>query len=126
MNLRSPVLAVLLFPALLAGPFYKLPGWASEQAMEASKEAPPAGADAWVLLDRTEFAYRGDGEIRKRNYRLVRILTERGRDQGAFFIHGLGGTASQVTQLQGWNLRPDGELTRFNQDFNFTLTSSPA
>lgn len=120
MNRRAALL--LLIGALLpAQDTRKLPDWAQGPALEGMKAAAPAGADAWVLLDRTEFAYTGDGEIRQRRFRLVRILTERGLDQGQFVLHGLGGRGNRIKRLKGWNCRPDGEVTRIDKDEVLTL-----
>lgn len=94
----------------------RLPDWARAAAEEAAREAAPAGADAWVLLDRTEIAYTGAGEIRKRRLRLVRVLQEKGVSAGVFELRGLGGKARKVKKLRGWNLRPDGELVKLDQD----------
>jgi hypothetical protein len=69
-----------------------------------------------VLLDRTEFAYVGDGEVQTHRYRLVRVLSERGRDASIFLLMGLGSEASKVKKLKGWNLRPDGEMEKLDSD----------
>ena len=122
MNLRPLVLSLLLAPALVAQSLSKLPTWAREPAMAALDEPAPE-ADAWVLLDRTEFAYRGDGEIRKRHVRVVRVLTERGLDQGLFVAHGLGWKTSVLKRLKGWNLRPDGELETLERDYTVTVAA---
>lgn len=119
----SRLLLVLSLAASLTASDYrsKLPTWASTAALAAQAEAPPADADAWVLLDRTEIAYAGDGEIRQRRYRLVQVLSERGRGQATFALRGLGGKASKVKNLKGWNLRPDGELVKLDQDEVVTI-----
>jgi len=111
------LLFLCLALALQGGDFRtKLPAWASAAALAAMNETPPPDADAWVLLDRTEIAYTGSGEIRQRRYRLVQILTERGRNQATFALWGLGGTASKVKNLKGWNARPDGEVVKVDRD----------
>lgn len=118
------VAATLLMMAFAnAEDFRKLPDWARPHAEAASRETPPAEAEAWVLLDRTELAYTGNGEVRTRKLRLVRILTERGRGEGAFMLAGLGGSASQIKKLKGWNLKPDGDLVKLDQDAVVTLDS---
>ncbi len=94
----------------------KLPEWAQGPAREGLAAAAPDNADAWVLLDRTEFAYTGDGEIRQVHRRLVRVLTERGLGEGVYFLSGLGGRANKVKRIKGWNCRPDGEVVRLDQD----------
>lgn len=106
--------------ALSAQDFRKLPDWASAIAA-APGGAAPQDADAWVLLDRTEIAYTGSGEIRQRRFRLVQVLTERGQNQATFTLRGLGGKASKVKRLKGWNLRPDGELVKLDQDEVVTI-----
>jgi hypothetical protein len=77
---------------------------------------PPADADAWVLLDRTEIAYVGSGTVKVKRYRLTKVLTERGLDVGIFSLGGLGGRTSQVKRLKGWNARPDGEVKTLDSD----------
>lgn len=98
-----------------------LPAWAAPHAQAASAEAEPKNADAWVLLDRTEIAYAGEGEVRVRHLRLVKVLTERGLQAGTFVLSGLGGQASNVRRLKGWNVRPGGDLDRLEQDSVVTL-----
>jgi len=101
----------------------KLPDWAQTAVSEvAGKPAPEA--DAWIVLDRTEMAYTGDGEIRTRKLRLTKILTERGMDEGGYSLSGLGGRASKVKKLKGWNLRPDGELVKLDDDRVLTTGTS--
>lgn len=101
----------------LAQDLSKLPSWAAREAEAAARETAPAGEqDAWVLLERTEVAYGGENEIWTRRFRLMKVLGERGISQGTYAIHGLGGKATQVKRLKGWNLRPDGELTKIDQD----------
>jgi hypothetical protein len=108
---------LLLAAALLpAQDLTRLPDWAAQAARDAAGDHAPADADAWVLLDRTEIAYTGDGEIRRRRFRLVKVLGERGVNQGVFAIHGLGGKGNKVKKLKGWNLRPDGELVKLDSD----------
>lgn len=103
--------------ACLAQDLSRLPDWAAREAMAASQEPPPAGEqDAWILLDRTEVAYGGENEIWTRRLRLVKVLGERGISLGVYAIGGLGGKATQIKRLKGWNLRPDGELTKIDQD----------
>lgn len=119
--MRSMSLMALVTVSLAAqGPeskrFKPLPDWARPHAEQAATESVPEGADAWVLLDRTEFAYTGGGEIRKRTFRLVRVLTERGTREGTFLFHGLGGKAIRLKGLKGWNLRPDGDVTRLDKE----------
>ncbi len=126
--MRRRVPLFLLAAALCAGrlgaqDLGRLPDWARAAAQEAAREAPPEGADAWVLLDRTEIAYTGGGEIRKRRMRLVRVLQEKGTAAGVFELHGLGGKARKVKKLRGWNLRPDGELVKLDQDEIVTVDS---
>lgn len=109
---------------LLAQDFSKLPDWAAPVAKAASLETAPSDADAWVLLDRTEIAYLGGNEIRQRRYRLVKVLTERGLDVGTFVLHGLGGKASVVKKLKGWNLRPDNEMVKLDSDNVVTINDA--
>ncbi|HEX9082751.1 MAG TPA: hypothetical protein VF768_10755, partial [Holophagaceae bacterium] len=116
MNLR-PTLLLLLAPTLLgAGTARDLPDWAQAVYQASRQSAKPAEADEWVLLDRTEFAYTGDGEIAIHRYRLTEVLTRRGVGAGLFTLTGLGGGASKVKKLKGWNLRPDGELVKLDSD----------
>ena len=69
-----------------------------------------------MLLQRTEFSYSGGGEYLKRQYRLVRVITERGKGEAAFALVGFGGKTGKVKKLLGWNLRPDGELVKLDSE----------
>ena len=117
------VLVCLAASQLWSQDLSKLPEWARPHAMAAVKEQAPAGADAWVLLDRTEFAYTGRGEIAIQRLRLVRVLTEKALGQGTYLLGGLGGKASRVKSLKGWNLRPDGGVERIAKDNAVVVTS---
>jgi hypothetical protein len=100
----------------------KLPEWARPHAQAAATEPVPAGdPDAWVLFDRTEVAYGGDNEIWTHRYRLVKVLGERGISEGTFMLSGVGGRSNKVKKLKGWNLRPDGELVKLDQDTVVTI-----
>lgn len=94
----------------------KLPSWAVAPARAAAAAQPPAQADAWVLLQKWEMDYRGEGEFRLRNHRLVKVLTERGIKEAEHVLDALGGRASKVKRFKGWNLRPDGELVKLDSD----------
>ncbi len=124
--MRVPVLiSLLLGSALLSAQnVSKLPDWAVSAALVPSDVPVPTDADAWVLLDRTEIAYTGSGEIRQRRFRLVKVLTERGTGQGVFVLHGLGGKASKVKKVKGWNLRPDNELVKLDSDNVVTMNDA--
>lgn len=115
--MRMVALLVLSAANLFAGwKFGKLPEWAQAYAMAAATEKPPEDAEAWVLLDRTEFAYMGHGEIRRRHFRLVQVLGEKGIGEGVYSWHGLGGNSSHIKKLKGWNLRPDDTVTKVDRD----------
>jgi len=117
--MRSSFLLLFLLGFYLnvsAQDFSKLPQWAANAAMAAQSDPGPENAEAWILLDRTEIAYTGDGEIRLRRMQLLKILEERGTRYRTFMIYGLGGKASRVKRLKGWNLRPDGELAKLDLD----------
>lgn len=118
MKFRALALLAWLVPATLgAQSFRNLPDWAIPVfAASSSAPKPPRDTDYWVLLDRTEFAYTGSGEIATHHYRLVEVLTERGIGQGQYLLSGLGGRASKVKKLKGWNLRPDGEMVKLDRD----------
>jgi len=115
MLLRA-ALFFLLASGLSAQDFSKLPEWARTVAQDAAREKAPTDAEAWVLLDRTEIAYTGSGEIRLHHLRLVQVLQEKGTGAGGYAIQGLGGKATKVKKLKGWNLRPDGEMVRLDKD----------
>lgn len=119
----SRVLPLLLLSLTLSAQdaFRKLPDWAATVARAAQGETAPNQADAWVLLDRTEIAYVGSGEIRQRRFRLVKVISERGQGHRTFTLRGLGGKASKVKKLKGWNLRPDGEMVKLDQDEVVTI-----
>jgi hypothetical protein len=111
--------APLLFGAALwaqTPDLSKLPDWAIVAAQSAQSAPVPQDAEAWVILDRTEIAYTGDGEIRLRHLRLLKVLEEQGIKHRTFMIFGLGGRASKVKRLKGWNLRPDGEMVKLDSD----------
>lgn len=110
--MRRWLLPLLLLAPLAGRDLSSLPEWARPHAGAALAEQAPKDADAWVLFDRTEVAYRGDGEVQTRHLRLVQVLTDRGRTEALFTLGGLGGGASKVQKLKGWNLRPDGEVTK--------------
>jgi len=122
-SIRTLLTFLLLMP-LMAQDLMRLPEWARPHALAAQSELAPSNPDAWVLFDRTEVAYAGEGEIRTRRLRLVKVLSERGITEGTFAIFGLGGKSSQVKKLKGWNLRPDGELTKLDQDKVVTVDNA--
>ncbi len=94
----------------------QLPDWATAAIQKTGSLSVPQDADRWVILDRTEFAYVGDGEVRTHRFRVVKVLTDRGTDAATFVLMGLGGGASKVKKLKGWNLRPDGEVDKLDSD----------
>lgn len=108
--LKGLLLGLALAWTLAGQDLGKLPDWARSAA--AAAEPAPAGADAWVLLQRYEVAYLGGGDVRVRRLRLVRILGERGLIERGYGFFSLGGRASKVQKIKGWNLRPDGELVK--------------
>lgn len=113
------MLALLLSATALCAQvrdYSRLPDWAAAVALASQAEPGPLEDEAWVLLDRTEIAYAGDGEIRLRRLRLIKVLEERGTRYRTFFLFGLGGKASRIKRLKGWNLRPDGELAKLDSD----------
>lgn len=122
--IRALLVPVFLAAALGAQDISRLPEWAREGALAASRESPPPGAEAWVLLDRTEMAYTGGGNVRTRKLRLVKVLTELGTSEGVYRLHGLGGKASRVGKLRGWNLRSDGELLKLDANDVATLSGA--
>lgn len=119
--MRRVLLALFAILSLSGQDLSKLPDWAVPAAEAAKLATPPAEADAWVLLQRWEVVYRGDGEVRVKNYRLVKVLTERGLDEAGYGIGSFGGHASKVKRLKGWNLRPDGLVTKLDSDWTLTL-----
>jgi hypothetical protein len=114
MRLRAFLLA--LWTAVLCGQdLGKLPAWARASAQATQKTEPPDDADAWVLLQRYEIAYVGSGEFRSKEYRLVKILTERGLGEATLRLNSLGGRTSKIKTFKGWNLRPDGEMVQLSR-----------
>lgn len=109
-------LAALAALALPGQDLSRLPEWAREPARAAQAETAPADAQAWVLLQRHELAYTGGGEVKARNLRLVKVLAERGLREAFFSVRSLGGRASRIKSLKGWNLRPDGEVVRLEKE----------
>jgi len=114
--LRTTLLPGLLLAVPLHAQFWSLPDWAHEAVKAAASESAPEGADAWVLLDHTVWSYRGEGELRKTRTRVVRILTQRGLSEATFQAAGYGSKVSRILKLRGWNLRPDGSITRIDRD----------
>ncbi len=114
--IRALLVPFLMAAALGAQDLGRLPSWAREAAQAAAREPAPAGADAWVLLDRTEMTYTGSGDVASRRFRLVKVLTGLGIGEGAYGLQGLGGGASKVRKLKGWNLRADGDLVKLESD----------
>lgn len=114
----APLAALMLvsFQPLLARWSGSLPDWATAAIQKSATAPTPQDADRWVILDRTEFAYVGDGEYRTHRFRVVKVLTDRGNDAATFVLMGLGGGASKVKKLKGWNLRPDGEMDKLDSD----------
>ena len=108
---------LLLLPRTLEAEDYRnLPVWA-HAVYEASRKAPrPEGADAWVLLNRTEFAYTGKGEIAIHRCQMTEVLTEQGTQAGTFETGGLCGRASKVKNVKGWNLCPNGKMMTVDRD----------
>ncbi len=96
--------------------FKKLPDWAIPTYLTTRNHPKPAETDAWVLLDRTEFAYTGDGTVAIHQFRLIEVLSHQGTSAGIFIATGLGGNASKIRKLKGWNLRPDGEMIKLDRE----------
>jgi hypothetical protein len=94
----------------------RLPEWSASAIRAADAQAPPADADAWVLLQATELVYAGDGKVRARQRRVVRVLAERGLDEQMLLIAGLAGKGSKLKRLRAWNARPDGEVEELTRD----------
>lgn len=120
--LRFLLLLLLIASPLLSHGPEDLPQWAVGPSLESLATKAPDGADAWILLQRNEFVYSGDGEYQRRQMRLVRVITERGKGEAAFALAGFGGKTGKVRKLQGWNLRPDGELVRLDSDDVLTFS----
>ena len=108
----------LLALALLSGAarLDRLPDWAAAVARETEAQPAPADADAWVLLQRTELVYAGDGKVQARAQRVVRVLGERGLGERALLVPGLAGKGSKLKRLKGWNARPDGDVEDIARD----------
>jgi len=115
-SLRLSLLMLGLTLLSSAQDLSRLPTWAASAAQAARAETAPSDAEGWVLFDRTEIAYAGDGEIRLKRMRLIQVLEERGTRFRTYTLYGLGGRASRVKRLKGWNLRPDGELVKLDSD----------
>jgi hypothetical protein len=104
-----------LAPALASAGFSatqvaKLPDWAAEAARASQSLTPPNDADAWILEQRTELVYLGEGRVRARQLRLVLVIGERGLEERSLSVPGLAGKGSKLKRLKAWNVRPDGEL----------------
>lgn len=93
----------------------KLPDWAEAAARESLSEAPPAEAEAWVLLDRREVTYLGSGLLQIHRFRLVKVIKGKGLDEAVFSLTGLKDQSVTLKDLGGWNLRPDGDLVKLGR-----------
>jgi hypothetical protein len=102
-------------------PLAKLPPWAASVAREASAQTPPEEADAWVLLQRTELEYLGEGKVRIRNLRVVHVLGERGFEERSLSVEGVAGKNSKLKRLKAWNARPDGETEELDRSDSISL-----
>lgn len=101
------------FP-LMASSLKDMPDWAQASAAAVGETQPPGDVEAWVLLNRMELAYHGGGEIRIRVRRVVRVLSAVAESQAGYWREGTGRNAG-IRKLKGWNLRPDGELTKVDK-----------
>jgi hypothetical protein len=107
--------------AFSAAQVARLPDWAASAARAAQSVTPPAEADAWVLEQRTEFDYLGEGRVRARQLRLVLVLGERGLEERSLTLSGLGGRGSKLKRLKAWNVRPDGEVEQLERSDSVSL-----
>ncbi len=122
--MRIGRLLLLVFGGLCtAQDVSKLPEWAQEVARAAVQEPAPAGADAWVLLERMHVGYRGAGELSVRRQRLVKVLTEAGIGHTGYSMAGITG-ATKVERLKGWNIRVDGQVQRLEKEDTALLSQS--
>ena len=116
---RALSLAGLLLPGILMGGelpnLDQLPAWARAAVKDAATAVPPAEADAWVLLQRQEVAYRGADTVQLRSLRLVRVIRGKGLEEATFWESGLRKEVLRIKTLKGWNLRPDGQLVRLER-----------
>ncbi|HXK11076.1 MAG TPA: transglutaminase-like domain-containing protein [Vicinamibacteria bacterium] len=112
----GPFLSALLASGATGWRIDKLPDWAAPVVREGASETPPAGADAWVLLQSTELVYVGGGGVQARQRRVVQVLGERGLGEQHLLVAGLAGKGSKLKGLKGWNARPDGEVERISRD----------
>lgn len=107
--------SMLLCRSLMAGEapnLGKLPTWAQAAAREAAGIPPPADAEAWVLLSRQEVTYLGQGSVEIRTLRLVQVIKGKGLEEARCDRFGLREDGARLTELKGWNLRPDGVLVK--------------
>ena len=118
--IRCLLLALGLALATPCQDLSALPDWAVAPARAAAAAVPPAEADAWVLLQRWEIVYKGDNQLRIRQYRLVKVITEGGLAQAAYQLVLPAGKGCKVKRLKGWNLRPDGQVTKLDADLTVT------
>lgn len=115
-------LAFLAAPLGAGGPdLDKLPAWAQAPAREASAQAPPPEAGAWVLFQREEWTYQGSGTVRARSLRLVQVLRGEGLQEAWRTVPGLREGDRRLRTLKGWNLRPDGKLFKLERRNKATL-----
>jgi transglutaminase-like putative cysteine protease len=80
-----------------------------------------------VVLQRSEYLYAGKGEIQVHCFRVVKVLTEAGTREAVFAHWGLGGRASTVKEVKGWNCPPeDGGAPTFVNESKAVLVDPDA
>lgn len=124
MNFQKALYSLALGLSLFHLPAFardSFPSWGREALALANRERPPARADAWVLLDRTEYSYSAGGEIELHRYRVVQVLSPAGISEAIYSLHGLGGRSARVKRLKGWNFRPTGEPVTIEKDSAFLM-----
>lgn len=112
---RALLICLGLLLPLSAENLKDLPAWAQGPVQSTEGIQAPVDADAWILHKSLDFGYYGGGEIRIRERRVCRVLTDQGTQAGLFVRAGAFRRAG-VKRLKGWNLRPDGTLTRVDKD----------
>lgn len=97
------------------------PDWVHRTLQLQSESSPGKQADAWRLLDDYLVTYQGDGELRIRHRLIYRILSESGREQGSTFFFNTTEGVSDLEEVQGWHLHPNGAIENLTKAQQVTI-----
>nr|WP_320133979.1 hypothetical protein [uncultured Holophaga sp.] len=93
-----------------------LPTWVQAGVARAADTPTPQDADAWAISRDVRVSYAEQGRFRVRERRVVRILSDQSIVSAGWYFAWGKSAKEGVRSLKGWNLRPDGELTRMSRN----------